>query len=313
MKIGAEQEKRTGVIAAVGAYALWGFLPIYWKFLSGSAAPEILAHRVVWSFVFMLGILIYAQKVTSFRLEMRELALQKRRAMGVVLASALISVNWLLYIWAVNADRIVETSLGYYINPLVNVLLGVAVLKERLSFWQLVSCAFAFAGVLIMTIQFETVPWVSLLLAVTFALYGLCKKLINLGAVTSITIETLLVSPLAIAYLLYLEQSGDGSFSVSQWQTALLFMGGGIVTATPLMLFSRGANRLPLNVLGFLQYLSPTLALLIGVMLYHEPFTAIHILAFSCIWLALAVFSLAKTRPFVLLEAKVTKKAACEY
>lgn len=313
MTIKAQQEKKAGVISAVSAYLFWGFLPIYWKFLSSSPATEILAHRVVWSFVFMIGILVYTQKLRVFCQEVRELAAQRKRVLGVILASVLISVNWLLYIWAVIDNRIVETSLGYYINPLVSVLLGIAVLKERLSFWQMISCALAFAGVLIMTLQFGAVPWVSLLLAITFALYGLCKKLVNLGAVTSITLETLLVSPIALAYLIYLEQKVASSFSISQWHTAVFFLGAGIVTATPLILFSSGANRLPLNLLGFLQYLSPTLALLIGIVVYHEPFTAIHLISFSCIWLALAVFSLAKTKPFIRLEAKMTKKAACEY
>lgn len=312
MKLRDEQEKRTGVIAAVGAYVFWGFLPIYWKFLSSSAAPEILAHRVVWSFVFMLGILAYSQKLGCFRQELRELAAQRKRLAGVVTASMLVSVNWLIYIWAVNESRIVETSLGYYINPLVSVLLGIVVLKERLTFWQWVSCALALTGVLIMTLRFGEVPWISLVLAVSFALYGLCKKLVNLGAVTSITLETLLVSPVALAYVLYLEQAGASSFSLIQWQTALLFMGSGVVTATPLLLFSHGANRLPLKMLGFLQYLAPTIALLIGVVIYRESFTTIHIISFSCIWLALAVFSLAKTKPFIRLEAKLTKKAVCE-
>lgn len=313
MTIKAQQEKKAGVISAVSAYLFWGFLPIYWKLLNSSAATEILAHRFVWSFAFMVGILVYTRKLVSFRQEIRELATQRRRVCGVVLASLIISVNWLIYIWAVNANRIVETSMGYYMSPLVSVLLGIVFLKERLNFWQIVSCALAFTGVLIMTLQFGVMPWVSLLLAVTFALYGLCKKLVNLGAVTGITLETLLISPFALAYLLYLEQAGGSSFSFSHWQTVLLFMGSGIVTAVPLVLFARGANYLPLNLLGFIQYLSPTLALLIGITLYHETFTAIHIFSFSCIWLALVVFSLAKTKPFIRLEEKMTKKAACEY
>jgi chloramphenicol-sensitive protein RarD len=308
MELRAEQENRTGVIAAASAYVFWGFLPIYWKLLNNSAAPEILAHRVVWSVVFMLCILAYTQKLAFFRQEMRELAAQRKRVAGVIAASMLVSFNWLIYIWAVNESRIVETSLGYYINPLVSVLLGIVVLKERLSFWQWVSCALALAGVLIMTIRVGAIPWISLVLAVTFAFYGLCKKMVNLGAVTSITLETLLVSPAALAYLVYLEQSGTSSFSLIHWQTALLFMGSGVVTATPLLLFSYGANRLQLKMLGFLQYLAPTIALLIGVVVYGEPFTGIHILSFSCIWLALAVFSLAKTKPFIQMEAKLTKK-----
>ena len=305
-------QQRSGILSALSAYMLWGILPIYWKFLEGAPAPEILAHRIVWSFVLMGIILGFTGKLSAFWGEVRSLVSERKKVVGLVAASLLISMNWLIYIWAVNDGRIVETSLGYYINPLVSVILGVVVLKERLSFWQTVSFALAFIGVLTMSLRFGSVPWVALLLAATFALYALCKKIIRVGAITSITIETLLVSPIALAFILYEGLAGSSAFVGGGLVSTTLFIGTGIVTATPLLLFSNGANRLPMKVLGFLQYLAPTIALLIGVFLYHEPFTAIHAVSFGFIWLALAVFSLSGTSPFIKLEARLTKNTIFE-
>ena len=298
-------EQKAGIIAAVGAYILWGVLPIYWKFLNHVPAQELLAHRIVWSFVFVSGLLVVTGKVGTFFCEVREIIANWRRLTGIVLASLLISVNWLIYIWAVNDNRILETSLGYYINPLVSVILGIAVLSEKLSFWQTISFALAAAGVFYMAAQFGSLPWVAIALAITFALYGLCKKMVGIGAVTSITLETLIVSPVAMAFLIYLHQQGGGSFTEANLIDMLLFAGTGLVTATPLLLFSAGANKLPLKVLGFLQYLAPTIALLIGVFLYHESFTVTHFISFGCIWLALTVFSLSGTKLFKQMEARI--------
>ncbi|MPL75047.1 hypothetical protein SDC9_20866 [bioreactor metagenome] len=294
-----------GLVSAVGAYALWGFLPIYWKLLH-VPAYEILAHRIVWSFV-LVGLIIFltnrSQQVLG---DWRELMADTKRRNSLIAASLLISVNWLTYIWAVNESRIVETSFGYYINPLVSVMLGIIFLKERLSFWQLFSCIIAAAGVLYMAINFGSVPWVSLVLAGTFGLYGLCKKIVNIGAITSIAIETLLVTPLALLYIGFLEQQGYGSFT-ADWATAALLAGAGVVTAIPMLLFSCGANRLSLTILGFAQYLSPTIALLVGVFAYHEPFTSVHLVSFSLIWLALTIFSFSRTRPFMAVENLLKK------
>ena len=312
METDEKKEQKSGILLGLAAFMLWGVLPVYWKSLSSFAAEEILAHRVVWSFVFMAVVLLATGQLKSFWTEVRQIAGHRKRVLGICAASLMISINWLVFIWAVNANRIVETSLGFYINPLVSVLLGVLVLKERLSFWQTAAFSLAGAGVLVLTLQFGTVPWVSLLLAGSFAVYGLCKKMVNISAVTSITLETLLISPWALLYLVYLEQSGSGSVAFSELKTMLLFVGTGVVTATPLLLFSGSANRLPLTMIGFLQYLSPTIALLIGIMVYHEPFSGTHAVAFGCIWGALVLVSMAQTKAFMKMEAKLTKKAALE-
>lgn len=300
-----KNEQMVGVLSAAGAYLLWGVLPIYWKQLSQVPAYEILAHRVIWSCVFMVVILLVTRGIRQFCNETADISHQPKKLLGLVVASLLISANWLIYIWAVNANRVVETSLGYYINPLVNVFLGVAVLKEKLSLWQSVSFVLAGIGVTNMAISFGAIPWVSLSLAISFAFYGMCKKMLKIAAITATTLETLIVTPAALLYLFYLEGQGSGYFSLSSLLTAGFLMGAGAVTATPLILFASGANRLPLSLLGFIQYLSPTITLAIGVILYHEPFTIAHLVSFSLIWLALTVFSLAGTQPFMRAEAWV--------
>lgn len=293
------KERLQGIISAVGAYLLWGILPIYWKQISYVPAYEILAHRVIWSFLFTFGIILVTRTLRQFIAETMAIVHDRKKFIGLVIASLLISVNWLTYIWAVNESRIVETSLGYYINPLVSVVLGMLVLKEKLSFWQSVSFVLAAIGVLNMTVNFGSIPWISLALAVSFAFYGMCKKILNIGAITSTTLETLIVMPIAAGYILYLSYQGVSAFSISAPVTAAFLWGAGAVTATPLLLFAGGANRLPLSLLGFIQYLSPTISLMVGLLVYHEAFTNTHLVSFSFIWLALTVFSLARTKPFI--------------
>ncbi|CCO08175.1 EamA family transporter RarD [Desulforamulus hydrothermalis] len=301
-------KNRQGIAFALGAYLLWGILPAYWKLVQHVPSSEVLAHRIVWSFIFMLAILLAGSKWRAFREELAEIKKNHKKCLGVITASLLITVNWFIYIWAVNSDRIIETSLGYYINPLVSVLLGILVLKERLSFWQTVSFFLALLGVLNMTFHFGAVPWVALTLAISFALYGLIKKVINVGAITGITVETMLISPFTLLYLIHLHLTGTGSFRFSSPGLAALLVGAGIVTALPLILFAKGANRLPLSILGFLQYLAPTIALLLGVLIYHESFTRVHLISFSFIWAALLIFSLSKTGPLVRLETLLPKR-----
>ena len=280
-----------GVLSAVVAYLLWGFLPIYWKLLRQAGALEILSHRVFWSLFFLLLFMMLTGRNLAFRTELRVLVRDRRRVCGVLVSTVLITLNWLIYIWAVNASRIVETSLGYYINPLVNVLLGVALLNEKLSRRQYLAVGLAAVGVLNLTLNFGAFPWVAVSLALTFGLYGLCKKLLGLSPITGITLETLLISPAALAYLFALEIQNAGVFGWAHPVPTFLFIGAGVVTALPMVLFANAANRLPLSLLGFIQYLSPTIALLTGVFLYHEPFTAAHALSFGLIWLALILFS----------------------
>lgn len=286
-----QDERFSGVISAVCAYLMWGFLPIYWKLLRQASALEILTHRFIWSLFFLLIFLLLTRRQSSFRNEVRAIGNEPRRILGVLITTALITFNWLVYIWAVNDNRIIETSLGYYINPLVNVLFGVALLKEKLSKRQYLAVILAAAGVLNLILHFGQFPWVALSLAVSFSLYGLCKKLLGIAAITGITLETMLISPLALTYLLYLNSQGTGVFGVSYLFTSALLVGAGVVTALPMVLFANAANRLPLSLLGFIQYLSPTIALLTGVFLYHEPFTQAHAISFGLIWLALAIFS----------------------
>jgi len=284
-------ERSGGIFSAICAYLMWGFLPIYWKLLHQASALEILSHRVIWSLFFLLVFLIGARRYPSFGRELRVIFSDPRRVLGVLAATVFISLNWLVYIWAVNDNRIVETSLGYYINPLANVLFGVVLLKERLSKRQYLAVALAAAGVLNLVLHVGVFPWVALSLATSFSLYGLCKKLLGISPITGITLETLLISPLALIYLLFLASQGTGVFGSANLFATSLLIGAGIVTALPMVLFANAANRLPLSLHGFIQYLSPTIALLTGVFLYHEPFTRAHGISFSLIWLALAVFS----------------------
>lgn len=302
MKAKDSNEQFIGIVSGAGAYLLWGILPVYWKMLHRASPLEILAHRVIWSLGFMLLVLAAARKMAPFWGELRDILLQPKRVAGVTIASLVLSVNWLTYIWAVNNNHVIETSLGYYINPLVNVLLGIVVLKERLSFWQIFSFCLAMVGVLNMTLHFGSVPWAALILAVSFGLYGLLKKMVNLSAMTGLTLETLIISPLALLYVGWIQKSGSGSFGLSSPDISVLLMGAGVVTAIPLLLFAAGANRLPLSIVGFLQYISPTITLVLGVLLFHEPFTAVHLVSFVFIWAALVIFSLARTRVFVQLE-----------
>lgn len=279
-----------GIFSALGAYLLWGLLPIYWKLLNQVSALAILSHRVIWSLFFLLLILAISRRFPLLQQETRAVWSLPKKRLGVLASALLISVNWLIYIWAVNHNRIIETSLGYYINPLVSVLLGVALLNEKLSRRQYLAVALAVGGVLNMVLNFGSVPWIALALALSFGLYGLCKKLLRLGATTGIILETLLITPLALIYLFFLQPTSSSLFGIRPLETTLL-IGAGIVTALPLVLFANAANSLPLSLLGFIQYLSPSIALLVGVFLYHEPFTPVHAASFGMIWLALIIFS----------------------
>lgn len=300
-----------GILSAIAAYVFWGILPMYWKLIAEIPAHEILAHRIFWSFIFMACLLTVMKKNQAFYVECRQVAAQPRKLFGVVAGAVLISVNWFIYIWAVNDNRIIETSLGYYINPLFNVLIGMILLHERLSFWQLIAVVLAAIGVLNLALNFGSIPWVAIVLAVSFSCYGLCKKIAGLSAMTSITIETLLIAPFSFIYLLFLHTTGKGlPFTLSP--QSVLLIGTGVVTAIPLLLFSNSANKLSLTVLGLIQYVSPTIGLLLGIFLFHETFTYVHLVSFGFIWLALLVFSLSKTPLFAQLEMLIIKKRCME-
>jgi chloramphenicol-sensitive protein RarD len=292
---------KRGLASAIGAYSLWGILPIYWKLVFKVPAQEILAHRIFWSLLFMLAVVFVMNRKKQLYEEISQLICAPTKLLALLMGAIFITLNWFIYIWAVNDNRVIETSLGYYINPLFNVLLGILFLKERLPFWQIISVILAASGVFYMTMHFGSVPWVAISLAVSFGLYGLCKKVAALSPITSITLETLIIAPFAFLYLLYLDYHNIGSF-VSLSPTSVFLAGSGIVTAIPLLLFANGANQLSLTMLGFIQYLSPTIALLLGIFLYHEPFTEVHYISFGFIWAALLVFSLSRTELFLKSE-----------
>ncbi|WP_067728389.1 EamA family transporter RarD [Oceanobacillus damuensis] len=280
---------KIGILYTFSAYLLWGFLTLYWKQIDYVPAGQILAHRIVWSCVFMLLLVIALGKWQAFIKECHAILKDKRRLFGITAAAIVISMNWFLFIWAVVSGHVLQASLGYYINPLISILLGIVILKESVSKGQIISFILAGAGVLYLTVSYGVFPWVSLLLAATFALYGLLKKTVNIGAIFGLTIETLIMVPLA---LIYLGMVSENSFTIQPMftMTNLYLIGAGIATAVPLLLFSSGAKQIPLAMVGFLQYITPTMMLVLGVFLFHEPFTQAHLITFILIWTALFIY-----------------------
>ncbi|CAM3966227.1 EamA family transporter RarD [Mesobacillus thioparans] len=301
-------EQQAGVLYAAFSYILWGILPVYWKLLQHVNADEILANRVFWSFFFVILILLLNKKWSLFTGTLLGLSQNKKQLAALAIASILISINWFIYIWAVNSDQMIEASLGYYINPLVSVLLGMVFLKERLSMLQYVSFLLAAIGVLIMTISYGQFPWIALSLAISFGLYGLAKKLIKVDSSVGLALETLVVMPLSAIYIGYLVSQGTNSLFSGSWTTTLLLAGAGAATAVPLLFFAKGAQRIPLATLGILQYIAPTLTLILGVFVYHETFSSVHLLAFTFIWSALILYSLTRTKLAAALSLKWKKE-----
>ncbi|MBK7028215.1 MAG: EamA family transporter RarD [Bacteroidales bacterium] len=283
----------SGLFYALACYSAWGVFPLYWKMLSAVPSDQILAHRIIWSVAFLLIILLATRNQTVISY------LKDKRILGLLfITGLLIGGNWFVYIYAVNHNHIVEASLGYYINPLVNVLLGVVFLGERLKKAQIIAVVLAFAGVSWLTFHLGRVPWVSLYLAVSFAVYGLIRKKANLESLPGLLIETLLLSPLAIYYLWFVQQQGIGMFLNHSWLTDFLLILGGPVTAIPLFWFGKAATRIPLSTIGFIQYLSPTLQLLIGLVVYKEPFSPVYIISFGLVWAGLILYTLSIIRDY---------------
>jgi chloramphenicol-sensitive protein RarD len=269
------------------AYAIWGFFPLFWRLLKPAGPIEILAHRIVWSALFVT-LLLVAMRNWRF---LRSLARRPRTLAGIAVAAVVIGVNWAMYIYGVNSGHVVETSLGYFINPLVTVLLGVTVLRERLRPAQWVALATGAVAVAVLTLDYGRLPWIALTLAVTFAAYGLVKKSLALPATEGLFVESLSLTAPALAYLGWLAAHHRSTFGhVSAAQTMLLVLAGPI-TAIPLLLFAGAANRIPLSGLGLLQYLTPTLQLGCGVLVYHEPMPPVQLAGFALVWSALAVFT----------------------
>ena len=287
---------KQGIFFGLAAYVLWGILPVYGKALELVSPFEILSSRFMWSCVFVFLLIIFQKKWPLFAKEVKLVFSNVKTGAAMVAAGITISFNWGTFIWAVNNGHIVEKSMGYYINPLVSILFAVVFLRERLDKMQLAAITCAFIGVASMVYSFGKIPWVSLTLAFTFALYGLVKKILPVSALTSIMLETLLITPLALVYEYSLWQQGVSFYASGNLQVIMMLTGAGVVTAIPLLLFTAGARLLPLKIIGFLQYISPTLTLLIGVFVYNEAFTASHLLAFGWIWAALLLFIVSQLR-----------------
>jgi chloramphenicol-sensitive protein RarD len=279
--------RRAGLLLGLTAYLIWGVMPLYFKLLARVSAVEIVAHRIIWSLVF-LGVLVTLLRRWS---EIRAAAGTSRVLMTLIVTALLIAVNWLVYIYAVVSGHVLEGSLGYYLNPLVNVLLGVVLLKEKLSRPQVFACLLAGAGVAVMAAGAGAGLWISLTLAISFASYGFLRKVAPVDALEGLWIETAILAPVSLFYVLWLRQAGAGGFGHFGTEVDLLLVLGGAVTATPLLLFTAAAKRLPYSTLGFLQYVAPSLQFLLAVLVFGEPFTRAHALCFGAIWTALAIFS----------------------
>lgn len=276
---------KKGIWLALFTYLLWGFFPLYWKMLQHVLAPELLAHRITWSFITLVVVLFVGRQFKTWRQ-----LLSRRVLLIYLLAAVLIGINWLTYVWAVNAGFIVETSLGYFINPLLSVLLGVVILRERLRPWQWLPIGMVVCGVGYLTYFHGGLPWIALTLAFTFAVYGLVKKIAPLGSLYGLTLETGLLFLPALIYLSVAEWNGSAAFLHVSLKTDLLLIGAGPVTTIPLLLFAGAARRIPLTMIGLMQYISPTMQFLLGVLVYHEPFPPARALGFAIVWIGLIAF-----------------------
>lgn len=283
------ENMKSGIFYALAAYILWGVLPIYWKFLANVEAMEVLAHRIIWSFIFMVVLLIFTKQFRPFLQVCREMVGKPKNFIGMLLASLLISSNWLVFIWAVANDFVLQASLGYYINPLASIFLGIFVLGEKLSTRQIIAFILCVIGVAYLTFSAGVFPWISLVLAVTFALYGLLKKKIDISSAHGLTFETMLVLPIAAGYLFLLPNQAF-SFSVIPSMTDLLLIGTGFATAIPLLLFAKGAKTIPLSLVGILQFINPTMIFFISIFIFKEPFSKEKFIAFLFIWSALFLY-----------------------
>lgn len=278
--------KNSGSLVALSSYILWGVLPVYWKGLHQVPATEILAHRMAWSLVFLAGVLLLTRR-TKWLADV----VARPRAYGRFVVTALIlAVNNGVFLWANNSGHLVEASLGYFINPLVNVVLGMLFLRERLRPWQTAAVLIALAGVLYLSLNYGRLPWIALTLALTFGVYGLLRKTATLGSIEGLTLEMTLLFIPSVALIAIQGMQGTGAFGRSDAGTTLLLMGAGAVTAIPMLLFTIGARRVTMTTLGILQYVAPTLQFLIGVYLFKEGFDPSRLVGFALIWIALAIY-----------------------
>ncbi|WP_456267004.1 MULTISPECIES: EamA family transporter RarD [unclassified Bacillus (in: firmicutes)] len=290
------EQQSKGVLYTAASFILWGLFPLYWKLMEHISSGEILAHRIVWSFVFMCGILLYLKQVRPAMQTVKGLILDGKAFFSLLLSAILISVNWYVYIWAVNHGLMLEASLGYYINPLVSVLLGIIFLKERLNKLQTIAILIAAFGVILSTVQYGSFPVVAFLLALSFGFYGLIKKRMSFTSAIGLTIETLLLAPAALVYLLFFLKEPVVTMNPNSFGSLGLLFFAGVFTAVPLLLFSEGAKRIPLYQVGILQYIAPTITLFLGLFVYHEHLSAAKIVTFLCIWVAILLFTTSQLR-----------------
>jgi chloramphenicol-sensitive protein RarD len=276
---------KKGIWYALGAYVTWGLFPIYWKLLAGIPALQLLGNRIFWSFLLLFCIVLVARQGKVFRA-----ALNWRVLLIYSGAAVLIAINWLTYVWAVGAGFIIETSLGYFINPLLSVLLGVVFLRERLRPFQWIPIGLAAAGVLYLTFAYGALPWVALTLAFSFGFYGLIKKTAPLGALHGLTLETGILFLPALVLLLYSEFAGMGAFLHSSTLLNLMLVGAGLATVAPLLIFASAVQRIPLTMIGILQYITPTMHFLLGALIFKEPFDHHRLIGFSVVWVSLILF-----------------------
>lgn len=283
----ARRERMAGVAYAIAAFGSWALNPLYFKAVAHIPVFEVLAHRIIWSMVILVGLVWLRRR---WRVILHALA-DRRTLAYLALSTLIISANWLTYIWAIVSGRVLESSLGYYINPLVSVVLGVVLLRERLGRWQVAAVAIATLGVLILSLRADGFPWIAVSLALTFGFYGLIRKTARIEAVDGLLVETTFLLPVSLGYLLWLGASGTGAFGAIDPATDLLLAACGVVSAAPLIWFTCAARRLNLSTIGFCQYIAPTGHFLLAVFLFDEPFTAGHMAAFALIWTALAIFT----------------------
>lgn len=285
-----EQSNKKGLITALSCYIIWGLLPLYWALLNHISPYNILAERIIWSGICM-AIVVFGMHIKQFKKDFQLLKEQRSQLVLLLVASVIISINWFTYIWAITNNQVMNTSLGYYINPLFNVVLGVILFKEFLSLPKKLSVLIATIGIALLTYQLGSLPIVSLILAVSFGLYGVVKKKLLISPFTSIAFEAWLLTPLALLYTTMVDNIVWSYFG-TDWYTTLLLIASGLTTSVPLVLFSYGAQLLPLNLLGFLQYVSPTIALLLAIFYFGESFDTPQMIAFGCIWIALAIYTM---------------------
>lgn len=276
-----------GLVATLAAFSIWGLTPLYFRLIDSVRPDEIIAHRVVWSVVFLGVLLIFLHRSRVIG----HVAVNGRILRALCISGLLIATNWLVFVYAVNTERILSTSLGYFINPLVSVLFGMMFFRETLNLIQTVAVVIAAIGTLYMTFQVGHFPWIALALAVSFALYGVVRKKTDVGPMVGLFWETLLASPLALVWLWILAARGQLVFSPEDGMFTMLLVGTGLVTLVPLVLFAAGVRRLPLSTVGLLQYLAPSMTFCLAVFFFNEPFTMDHAITFGCVWLALILFS----------------------